>query len=243
MTQVQTRPHREAAGAARRATHGNTARALDWTPAPAPAEPRRRTALSVVPVSARRRRAPLVVFCFFALILGLGAVLLLNISVSSGQYQLVQLQNERTELAQRNEALTQQLENHEAPQVLAATAAELGMVTSPTFGSIDLQTLAVTGEPVPAEEGTPPPVLVAAPNVLTQPVAPAVAPAEPESAPAAADSVRAAEATEAAAAAAAAAAAPAGATGSTDPVEPAPANQEADLNGGSIPAPVQRSGN
>ncbi|WP_341392565.1 hypothetical protein [Arthrobacter sp. G119Y2] len=236
MTQVQTRPHAPA-GAVRRATHGNTARALDWSPsprsAPAPSAPRRRTPLSVVPASKSRRRAPLFIFCFFALILGLGAVLLLNISVSSGQYQLVQLQNERTELAQRNEALTQQLENHQAPQVLAAAAADLGMVTSSTFGSIDLQTLAVTGNPVPAEEDTPPGVLIDAPNVLTQPIAPAGA----DPAPAAEESVRAAEAREAAAAEAAAAAAgePAGA-------DTAPAEQEANLNGGTIPVPVQRSG-
>lgn len=232
MTQVQTRPH-QAAGA-RRATHGNTARALDWSPrpaAPAPGPaPRRRTPLSVVPASAGRRRAPLFIFCFFALMLGLGAVLLLNISVSSGQYQLVQLQNERTELAQRNEALTQQLENHEAPQVLASAAADLGMVTSSTFGSIDLETLAVTGDPVPAEEGTAPLVLVPAPNVLTQPIAPAGA----SPAPAAEESVRAAEAREAEAAQAAA--------GEDGDAVPAPAEQEADLNGGTIPAPVQRSG-
>ncbi|MET4061349.1 hypothetical protein ABIB35_002919 [Arthrobacter sp. UYP6] len=232
MTALQTRPH-AAAGAVRRATHGNTARNLDWNPAPAPAAPapRRRTPLSVVPATKRRRRAPVVIFCFIALILGLGAVLLLNISVSSGQYQLVQLQNERTELAQRNEALTQQLENHQAPQMLAAQAADLGMVTSSTFGSIDLQTLAVTGNPVPAEEGTLPPVLIPAPDVLTQPIAPA-APAQPEPAT---ESARSAEAREAAEAAEPAPAGPAGAV-------PAPVEQEADLNGGTIPAPVQRSG-
>ena len=241
MTQVQTRPHAESA-AHRRTTHGNTARALDWSPAPArpvpvrPAAtpaPRRRTPLSVVPAVRRRRRAPVVIFCFIALILGLGAVLLLNISVSSGQYQLVQLQNERTELAQRNEALTQQLENHQAPQVLAAEAAELGMVTSSTFGSIDLQTLVVTGDPVPAEEVEALPALIPAPNVLTQPVAPAVTTAEEVAAPVA-ESARAAEEREMAGAESTAA-------GEAE-AEPAPALQEADLNGGTIPVPVQRSG-
>ncbi|WP_104054699.1 MULTISPECIES: hypothetical protein [unclassified Arthrobacter] len=241
MTQVQTRPHAESA-AHRRTTHGNTARALDWSPAPArqvpvrpaPAAPapRRRTPLSVVPAVRRRRRAPVVIFCFIALILGLGAVLLLNISVSSGQYQLVQLQNERTELAQRNEALTQQLENHQAPQVLAAEAAELGMVTSSTFGSIDLQTLAVTGDPVPAEEVEALPALIPAPNVLTQPVAPAVTTTEAEAAPVA-ESARAAEEREMAGAEQ---------TAGEAEAEPAPALQEADLNGGTIPVPVQRSG-
>ncbi len=236
MTQVQTRPH-AGTGTHRRVTHGNTARALDWSPAPAataaPA-PRGRTPLSVVPAVRRRRRAPVVIFCFMALILGLGAVLLLNISVSSGQYQLVQLQNERTELAQRNEALTQQLENHQAPQVLAAEAANLGMVTSATFGSIDLQTLAVTGDPVPAEEAEDaPPALIPAPNVLTQPVAPVAAPVE-TAAPV--ESARSAEAREEEAAAESAAA------GEAVDAEPVPAEQGADLNGGTIPAPVQISG-
>ena len=236
MTQVQTRPH-AGTGTHRRATHGNTARALDWSPAPAapaPAAPapRGRTPLSVVPAVKRRRRAPVVIFCFVALILGLGAVLLLNISVSSGQYQLVQLQNERTELAQRNEALTQQLENHQAPQVLAAEAANLGMVTSATFGSIDLETLAVTGDPVPAEEVEAPPALIPAPNVLTQPIAPAVAPVE---AAAPVESVRAAEERESQGAESAAA-------GEAVEAEPVPAEQGADLNGGTIPAPVQISG-
>ena len=91
----------------------------------------------------------------------------LNISVSSGQYQLVQLQNQRTELIQQNEALTQQVEHHQAPQVLAGAAAELGMVVSPTFGTIDLQTLAVTGNPEPAKEGTGPGTLIELPQVLT----------------------------------------------------------------------------
>ena len=238
MTQVQTRPH-ASAGTARRVTHGNTARALGWNPAsatppPAPAgpDPRRRTPLSVVPAAKRHRRAPVVLLCFMALILGLGAVLLLNISVSSGQYRLVQLQNERTELVQHNEALTQQLENNQAPQVLAAKATELGMVTSYTFGSIDLQTLAVTGDPVPAEEDTPPSVLIPAPNGLTQPVSPAPSAGEPDPA---VESVRAAEEREAAAAEAAAGEESAGA-------DPAPAGPETDLNGGTIPAPAQRSG-
>lgn len=238
MTQVQTRPH-ASAGAVRRVTHGNNARALNWAPAPggpghapAPAAPapRRRTPLSVVPAARSRRRAPVVVFCFVALILGLGAVLLLNISVSSGQYQLVELQNERTELMQRNEALTQQLENHQAPQMLAAQAAELGMVTSSSFGSIDLQTLEVTGNPVPAEESEGPAVLIPAPEVLTQPVAPQAAGTEAEET---GESARAAEAREEEAAE----------TGPV-PASPAdgwtaPATPEADLNGGTIPAPAQ----
>ncbi|WP_066301304.1 hypothetical protein [Arthrobacter luteolus] len=213
-----------------RAVQGNLARSEQWEPAePQAPAPRRRTPLSLVPAAARRRRVPVAALCFAVLAAGLAAVLLLNISVSSGQYQLVQLQNQRTELVQKNEALTQQVENHQAPQVLAATAAELGMVASPSFGTIDLQTLAVTGNPEPAKEGTKREALIGLPQVLTQPVTPAQAsPAEPEKP---AENVRAAEAQDSAPAAA-----------DASPEAPAPAVPEADLNGGTIPAPSQRSG-
>jgi len=204
---------------------GNLARALPHE-APEQPAPRRRTPLALVPAAARRRRVPVAALCFAVLAAGLAAVLILNISVSSGQYQLVQLQNQRTELIQKNEALTQQVEHHQAPQVLAGAAAELGMVVSPTFGTIDLQTLAVTGDPEPAKEGTGPGTLVELPQVLTRPVTP-VQPAAPEPA----ENARAAEQDSAPAAA--------------DPAPvpaPAPEAAEPDLNGGTIPAPSQRSG-
>jgi len=204
---------------------GNLARALPEQ-APEQPAPRRRTPLALVPAAARRRRIPVAALCFAVLAAGLAAVLVLNISVSSGQYQLVELQNQRTELIQKNEALTQQVEHHQAPQVLAGAAAELGMVVSPTFGTIDLQTLAVTGEPEPAKEGAGPGTLVDLPQVLTQPVTP-VQPAAPEPA----ENTRAAEQQDSA---------PAGADPVPAPAPPAAA--EPDLNGGTIPAPSQRSG-
>ncbi|WP_312178656.1 hypothetical protein [Arthrobacter sp.] len=212
-----------------RVVQGNLARDLQWeAPVPQSPEPRRRTPLSVVPAAARRRRVPVAALCFVVLAAGLIAVLLLNISVSSGQYQLVQLQNQRTELVQQNEALTQQVENYQAPQVLAAAASDLGMVSSPSFGTIDLQTLAVTGEPEPAKEGAKPESLIGLPQVLTQPVTPPQA--------------KAAEAEENARAAERRASAPVPAPAETPEKTPAPAVPDADLNGGTIPAPSQRSG-
>ena len=221
---------------------GNTARALDWDTAAPATTVRRRTPLSLVPAASRRKRAPFAVFCFAALILGLASVLLLNISVSSGQYELVQLQGQKAELDQRNEALTQKIENHQAPQVLAASAADLGMVSSPSFGTIDLQPLAVTGSPEAAKEGEPAELLIGAPSVLTQPItpAPSVVPEQPQ------ESVRALEEQEAAAAEAAAAAAAAEAAVPAPEAEPAQSPDvapEGELNGGTIPAPGQLSGN
>ncbi|MBF4994851.1 hypothetical protein ITX31_12110 [Arthrobacter gandavensis] len=210
---------------AAQSVQGNLARALPRE-APEQPAPRRRTPLALVPAAARKRRVPATVLCFAVLAAGLAAVLGLNISVSSGQYQLVELQNQRTQLVQQNEALTQQVEHNLAPQVLAGAAAELGMVVSPTFGTIDLQTLAVTGEPEPAKEGAGPGSLIELPQVLTQPVTPAQpAAAEP------AENARAAQQEDASA----------GAEPEPAPV-PAPAPAEPDLNGGTIPAPGQRSG-
>ena len=225
---------RIATGRASAPVVGNTARALDWDAATAVPAPKRRTPLSLVPAAARRRRTPFAVVCFAALVLGLASVLLLNISVSSGQYELVQLQSQRAELAQRNEALTQEIENHQAPQVLAAAAGELGMVSSPTFGTIDLETLTVTGAPEPAKDGDPARSLIGAPSVLTQPVtpAPSVVPTESR------DTVKATEQQEEADAREAAPAPTA------EPAPPAPESvPESELNGGTIPVPVQKSGN
>lgn len=245
------------AAAARSATHGSSARVLDWSPEGQPGT-RRRTPLSVVPASTKRRKAPFAVFCFLALVLGLATVLLLNISVSSGQYQLVKLQNERTELTQRNEALTQQVENHQAPQVLAAAASDLGMVASGSFGTIDLENLTVSGEPEAAAEGKAPEALVPAPNVRTKPVTPPASLAEQERQ----DTVRAeqarddaarkaAETAPAEAAAPALPAAPVVPEAAADPAPGAASNgavsngtvsNGTELNGGTIPVPEQKSG-
>lgn len=229
MTERSGRRRPQVPARAAQPVQGNLAHALPHE-APEQPAPRRRTPLSLVPAAARRRRVPVAALCFAVLAAGLVAVLGLNISVSSGQYQLVQLQNQRTELIQKNEALTQQVEHNQAPQVLAGAAAELGMVVSPTFGTIDLQTLAVTGEPEPAKEGAGPGTLIELPQVLTQPVTPAQ-PAAPEPA----ENARAAEQKDAAQQDSAVAGAEA------EPA-PAPAPAEPDLNGGTIPAPSQRSG-
>ncbi len=89
-----------------------------------------RTPLSVVRSAPRKRRAPFVVMCFAMLALALMAVLVLNISVSSAQYQLVELRAKQSTLTKQNQDLTQQVQNFDAPQNLAAKATELGMVAS-----------------------------------------------------------------------------------------------------------------
>ncbi|WP_434991881.1 hypothetical protein [Arthrobacter sp. Ld5] len=136
-----------------------------------PGTTRARTPLSVVPARPARRKVPFAVFSLVLLAAALAAVLMLNISVSGTQYELVQLRNQQTALHQENEALVLAIESKEAPQNLAAAATKLGMVSSPTFGTIELDSMKVTGTPEPATKGPEPEVLIAAPNLGTGPAA------------------------------------------------------------------------
>lgn len=202
---------------------------------------RERTPLSVVRTVPRKRRTPFVVMCFALLALALVTVLVLNIQVSSAQYSLVQLKSTQSTLTKENQELTQQVQNFEAPQNLAAKAAQLGMVASPQKGQIDLSTLKVTGKAAPAASGAPAGAVIPAPAVAGQlSVVPPATSGEPleNRAPAEASGPAntALEAPEVPAAEAAAAAGAAAA--GQPPAAPAPT---VELNGGSVPAPEQRT--
>jgi cell division protein FtsL len=198
-----------------------------------PAGPGRkeRTPLSVVRSAPKKRRAPFVVMCFALLAVALMAVLVLNISVSTSQYQLVELRGKQSTLTKENQDLTQQLQNFEAPQNLAAKAADLGMVASTVKGQIDLSTLTVTGKATPAVKGgaagavIPAPAVAGVLTVVPPPSAsepllnrkPAAEPAPAAAVPAPAD------------------------TAVTAPAEvPAPPVPAVELHGGSVPAPEQK---
>ncbi|WP_427132617.1 hypothetical protein [Pseudarthrobacter sp. S9] len=209
-----------------------TARALPGThPGTGPAR-KSRTPLSLVRSAPRKRRAPFVVLCFGLLAIALMAVLVLNISVSSAQYQLVQLRSEQTTLTKQNQDLTQQVQNFDAPQNLAAKATELGMVASVAKGQIDLSTLSVTGKAKPAIKGDAPGAVIAAPAVAGQlNVVPPVSDNEPLANRKPADSAP-VPASAPAAATPAAAGAPAPPAAAPVPV--------VELHGGSVPAPAQK---
>ena len=217
-------------------TTGATARALPGiTPGTGPSR-KARTPLSLVRSTPQKRRAPFVVLCFGLLAVALMAVLVLNISVSTAQYQLVQLRSEQSTLTKQNQDLTQQVQNFDAPQNLAARATELGMVASTAKGQIDLSTLSVTGKAKPAVKGDAPGAVIAAPAVAGQlsVVPPAtvkepLANRKPAAAPAADP-----------AAAAPAAAAPAAAAPAAEAVPVPPAIPAVELHGGSVPAPAQK---
>ncbi|WP_314216326.1 hypothetical protein [Pseudarthrobacter equi] len=195
---------------------------------PAQREERKsRTPLSVVRSMPRKRRAPFVVLCFAMLAVALVAVLVLNISVSTAQYQLVELRGKQSTLTKQNQDLTQQVQNFEAPQNLAAKAKDLGMVASTVKGQIDLSTLSVTGKATPAVKGATEGAVIPAPAVPGQLiVVPPASTGEPL-----ASRKPAAETPSAAAAPAAGA-----------PAAAAPARQAsaAELNGGTVPAPQQK---
>jgi cell division protein FtsL len=207
-------------------------------PAGSPEAPRRsRTPLSVVRTVPRKRRAPFVVLCFGMLALALIAVLVLNISVSTAQYQLVELRATQSTLTKQNQDLTQQVQNFEAPQNLAAQATKLGMVPSTVKGQIDLSTLSVTGKATPAVKDGPAGAVIPAPAVAGQlTVVPppskgdpleAQKPVEPAPAPAAPDATT---------------GTPAGAAPEATPAQTpaAPAVPPVELHGGSVPAPEQK---
>ncbi|MET3162466.1 UNVERIFIED_ORG: cell division protein FtsL [Arthrobacter sp. UYEF10] len=190
---------------------------------PSGAGRRERTPLSVVRSAPKKRRAPFVVMCFALLAVALVTVLVLNISVSTSQYQLVELRGKQSTLTKQNQDLTQQVQNFEAPQNLAAKASDLGMVASTVKGQIDLSTLAVTGKATPAVKGGAAGAVIPAPAVegMLIVVPPATSgeplanrkPATEEPAPAAA----------------------------APPVEaPAPPAPAVELHGGSVPAPEQK---
>ena len=213
-------------------------------PAGAPGEGRKsRTPLSVVRSVPQKRRAPFVVLCFAMLALALIAVLVLNISVSTAQYQLVELRARQSTLTKQNQDLTQQVQNFEAPQNLAAKAKDLGMVASTVKGQIDLSTLSVTGKATPAVKGGSEGAVIPAPAVAGQLiVVPPASKGEPlENRKPAQDAAAAAPAAGAPAAGAPAADTPAGGT----PAAAAPAAPPADvpaaeLHGGTVPVPQQK---
>ncbi|WP_113717496.1 hypothetical protein [Arthrobacter dokdonensis] len=215
-------------------TVGSNARALsaeELRPSGQPASevraPRTRTPLSLVVSSPRRSRTPLVVSLFLLMVGALAAVLVMSVSVSEGQYQLVDLKNQQSALEKSNQALQLNLSAQEAPQSLVARAVGMGMVPAATSGQIDVRTKKVTGAPLPAAADTKP-LSVLPPADINQPV-PAAA---DTAAPPAAKTTTAAQDGGAAAAAAKKKAGTAAA---------APAAVTPDLNGGTIPAPAQKA--
>lgn len=212
-----------------RAVGSNTARQLSSAPLEQQESPRRSLpALKALP-KVRERRRGLIAGVIALLVAALGVVLAVNIHVSNAQYQVVQLQNERTALSQQNQALSQQVQHRESPQSLSTSAVSLGMVMPAQAGSFDLATGEVAGEAAAADSSDRPSSFVSAP---VEPGDEAAAPAD------VAEEVAGAPSGMLGSGALDTLQGPVGgqngeeASGGTDSGQPAE-----DLNGGTIPAP------
>lgn len=128
---------------------------------PAP-ETSERPALRALP-RVRHRRKGLVSGVIGLMILALGTVLAVNIHVSNTQYELVQLQHERQEITQHNQALNQQVQHLQSPQSLSDGAVGLGMVMPAEAGAFDLASGEVAGDAQPADSADRPSNFVSTP--------------------------------------------------------------------------------
>ena len=114
-------------------------------------EPRRRRPLATATVARRRRRLSLVIATVLGVFMTLGVVLLLNISLSSNQYKLVDLRTQERSLTEDNQKMSQEIEYHQAPQNLAIRASQLGMVSASDQAQLDLKNSKISGTPAAAQ--------------------------------------------------------------------------------------------
>lgn len=139
------------------------------TPGDAQRSPLRATrpALQALP-RLRRRHRGLVGGVIGLMVTALIAVLAINVHISTTQYRVVELSEQRQQLVQQNEALAQQVQHLESPQVLSDSAVSLGMVMPARSGAFDLQSGAVVGSAEAADSGDRPSSFVPAPTVPGQ---------------------------------------------------------------------------
>lgn len=116
--------------------------------------PPRAPALQVVPRNAGvRRGSGFVVLVAALLVSGLIGLLLLNLSMQKGAFELAGLQASTTELQVQEQALDQELEGIQSTQSLARQATGQGMVPSSNPMFLDLSDGSIVGQPVPAAPG------------------------------------------------------------------------------------------
>ena len=122
--------------------------------APAPAPGRllqRRTPLTVVsPAGVLPARTPFVGLVVVLIVAGLMALLTLNTVLQQASFTVTRLERHAAELADREQALAQEVAQQEAPQRLAERAVQLGMVPSETPAFIRAADGTVLGVPAPA---------------------------------------------------------------------------------------------
>lgn len=109
-------------------------------PAPTGQARAARTPLSVVPAPLPRSGPGIAVLCALVLLASLAALLVMNVTISNRQYELLDLRAQQQQVTVANEQLRERVGTLEAPQNLAARADGLGMVPAGGTGSLDLST-------------------------------------------------------------------------------------------------------
>lgn len=132
---------------------GSAARALRPEPVLASqlpkGEPRQRVTLSLVPRIKESNRRSMVTMSVILVLLAFSVIVtlvLLNTSVAQRQYDIVSLRNQERALSQENQALLKEAQSLGAPQALAAKAKDLGLVSPGAPGLISLSEGKITQE-------------------------------------------------------------------------------------------------
>lgn len=98
----------------------------------------------------RRSIMPFALVCTAIIALTLGAILMLNISMSDTSYRITRLTMQSRALDDRAQSLKEQGEQLATPQELARRAGALGMVPAAQPAYIDLATGSIVGTPTAA---------------------------------------------------------------------------------------------
>ena len=110
----------------------------------------------VAPTPVPAPRAPFVLLLGALLTAGLAGLLFLHTALAEGSFRLHDLQNRSATLADREQALEQEVARAASPLRLAARAESLGMVRSVNPAFIRLADGKVLGRPRPGAAPTPP---------------------------------------------------------------------------------------
>ncbi|MBW3084410.1 Cell division protein FtsL [Austwickia sp. TVS 96-490-7B] len=101
----------------------------------------------VPPLATQRSNFPFLLICSFALTAGLLGVLLLNMFLSQGSYEIDRLQKESALITDREAQLREELDAASSPARLAREAGKMGMVPGSSVIFLDLDTGKVKGVP------------------------------------------------------------------------------------------------
>ena len=138
-----------------RPTHRRTSRTTTPQRRPA-APPRLRPAATTGRGNppARARTGVFAVFVLMILTVGLLGMLWINTTLAQGAFTLTDLQQQRAQLIEVEQQLTEELARADAPAQLEQSARELGMVPQDVPVFLRLEDGLILGEPIPQEAPT-----------------------------------------------------------------------------------------